>query len=79
MVTTRAVATSSRDDDAYRAWDAQLVISVVCKQTGRLPRNARVVVALSRGKRMVGWGSGAAKRTIRLHHRRHLRGRYSSP
>ena len=53
------------------------LISVVCKQTGRLPRNARVVVALSRGKRMVGWGSGAAKRTIRLHHRRHLRGSYT--
>ena len=39
-------------------------------------RNARAVVALSRGKRIVGWGSGPAKRTIRLHHRRHLRGRY---
>ena len=52
------------------------VISVVCKQSGQFPRNARAVVALSRGKRIVGWGSGPAKRTIRLHHRRHLRGRY---
>lgn len=52
------------------------IISVVCKQSGQLPRNARAVVSLSRGQRIVGWGSGPAKRTIKVHHRRHLRGRY---
>jgi hypothetical protein len=51
------------------------IISVTCKEVG-VSRNARAVVALSRGKRIVGWGDGPLSRSIALRHRAHLRGRY---
>jgi lipoate-protein ligase A len=37
---------------------------------------ARFVVSLSRGKRIVGYGQGRAKRQIVVHHRLTLHGRY---
>jgi hypothetical protein len=52
------------------------IISVSCKVNERSARNTRLVVALSRGKRVVGWGDGLAKNRIRLHHRTRLHGRY---
>jgi hypothetical protein len=51
------------------------IISVTCKEAG-VSKNARAVVALSRGKRIVGWGDGSLSHSIALHHRAHLRGRY---
>ena len=51
------------------------VISVTCKEVGG-SRDARAVVALTRGKRIVGWGDGPLSRSIALHHRVRLRGKY---
>jgi hypothetical protein len=51
--------------------------SIACRGVHGSVRDARIVVALSRGKRVVGWGAGLAGRRIAIHHRRRLqRGRY---
>jgi hypothetical protein len=52
------------------------VASVSCRAIGGLSRSARAVIALSRGHRVVGWGQGPVRRSIALHHRTRLRGRY---
>ena len=52
------------------------VVSVTCRPAGSLGRSARAVLALSRGKRLVGWGQGTLTHSIALHHRLRLRGRY---
>jgi hypothetical protein len=52
------------------------VVSVSCRPGGSLGRSARAVLALTRGKRTVGWGQGTLNHSIALHHRLRLRGRY---
>lgn len=52
------------------------VISVTCKESPHKAGNARAVISLSRGKRIVGWGQGRIGHPIALHHRVRLRGRY---
>jgi hypothetical protein len=49
---------------------------VTCKESGKGHRHARAVIALTRGKRIVGWGQGTVGHPIALHHRARLRGRY---
>ncbi len=52
-------------------------ITVTCKEMGHgASARARFVVSLSRGKRIVGYGQGRAKRQIVVHHRLRLHGRY---
>ncbi|HXO08061.1 MAG TPA: hypothetical protein VN880_08515 [Solirubrobacteraceae bacterium] len=53
------------------------VISVTCREVGQgASANAHFVVSLSRGKRVMGYGQGRAKRQIVVHHRSRLHGRY---
>ena len=53
------------------------VISVTCKEVGQgAAANVHFVVSLSRGKRVMGYGQGRAKRRIVVHHRGKLHGRY---
>jgi hypothetical protein len=52
------------------------VVSVSCRPGGSLGRSARAVLALARGKHVVGWGQGTLRHSIALHHRLRLHGRY---
>ncbi|HUA03035.1 MAG TPA: hypothetical protein VMB27_03965 [Solirubrobacteraceae bacterium] len=51
------------------------IINVFCVSVG-FSRDARAVVALSRGKQIVGWGNGQLSHKITLHHRARLHGKY---
>jgi hypothetical protein len=53
------------------------VVSVTCQETGHgASSSARFIVSLSRGKQVVGWGQGRAKKRIVVHHSAKLHGTY---